>query len=135
MLDMLEEVGRFEEDEAARLFYKILTGLHHIHSCNVIHRDIKPENIMIEDGNEPIIIDFGLSIDSSDPCKQHTSFVGSKIYMAPEIISGESHSFPCDLWSMGIILYHMLSGSYPFGFRHLEKDITETPVLFLGNSW
>lgn len=55
--------------------------------------------------------------------------------MAPEIIKGETHSFPCDMWSMGIILYFMLSGAYPFSFRKLEEDIMNTPVLFLGPNW
>lgn len=135
LFNEMEEVGRYSEAEAAQLFWKILSGVSHIHSCNIIHRDLKPENIMVDENREPIIIDFGLSKDSSDPCMKLTSFVGSKIYMAPEIIQGETHSFPCDMWSMGITLYLMLSGQYPFNFRRLEDDIKRTPVLFLGPTW
>lgn len=68
LLNEMEEKGKFEEADAAHLFWKILSGISHIHSCNVIHRDIKPENIMIDENKEPIIIDFGLSKDASDPC-------------------------------------------------------------------
>lgn len=131
----MEEKGKYEEAEAAYLFWKILSGISHMHSCNVIHRDLKPENIMIDENVEPIIIDFGLSKDASDPCLVLHQFVGSKIYMAPEILQGQTHSFPVDMWSMGIMLYIILSGAYPFSFRNIENDIIKTPVLFLGNKW
>ena len=123
LLNELEEKGKYEEDEAAQLFWKILSGISHIHSCNVIHRDIKPENIMIDENNEPVIIDFGLSKDSSDPCMVLKSFVGSKIYMAPEIVIKEQKAaviaavsnekkgyrcFPADIWALGVLLYVLL---------------------------
>jgi len=82
----LEEVGRYSEADAARLFFKILQGLSHIHSVGIVHRDVKPENIMIDENSEPIIIDFGLSKDHNDKTSVLTSVVGSKIYMAPEIV-------------------------------------------------
>ena len=90
---------------------------------------------MIDENNDPVIIDFGLSKDSSDPCMVLRQFVGSKMYMAPEIVDCDQHSFPCDMWSVGIMLYNMLSGSYPFNFRNLDKEIVSTPVLFLGPKW
>jgi serine/threonine protein kinase len=61
--------------------------------------------------------------------------VGSKIYMAPEIIKGEAHSLPCDMWSIGIILYSMLSSEYPFNFRNIDDEIINTPVLYMGDNW
>jgi serine/threonine protein kinase len=61
--------------------------------------------------------------------------VGSKIYMAPEIIRGEPHGIPCDIWSMGIILYTMLSQDYPFSFRNIDDEILNAPVLYLNEKW
>lgn len=61
--------------------------------------------------------------------------VGSKIFMAPEIVEGSPHSFPCDMWSLGIILFLMLSGEYPFNFRNIDNAIVNDPILFLGPVW
>ena len=55
--------------------------------------------------------------------------------MAPEIFQGYPQSSACDIWSVGIIMYMMLSGSYPFSMREIEKEVTETPLLFLGPVW
>jgi serine/threonine protein kinase len=60
--------------------------------------------------------------------------VGSKLFMAPEILEGICHGTPCDIWSVGIIIYLMISGFYPFGFRNIDNEIMNTPVLFLHNS-
>ena len=59
--------------------------------------------------------------------------VGSKLYMAPEIILGEPHGIQCDIWSIGIILYRMLSGTFPFSFRNIDEAIINHPVLFLND--
>ena len=106
--------GFYEEDRARELMYKILNAILHIHSSGVIHRDLKPENIMVDEIGNPVIIDFGLSKDIVDMDFNLRSYVGSKHFMAPEILEQQVHSFPVDIWSLGIILYMMLSGNYPF---------------------
>lgn len=57
------------------------------------------------------------------------------IFMAPEIIDGYPHTSACDIWSLGIILFMMLSGAYPFNLKNVEKEIVSTPLLFLGPTW
>ena len=131
----MEERGKCDEKEACSIIHKILLGLNHVHSVGVIHRDIKPENIMVDETGEPKIIDFGLSKDTVIHGEADTRIVGSKIFMAPEIFEGFPHTLACDIWSLGVILFMMLSGQYPFNMRNLEKDIVESPVLFLGPSW
>ena len=79
-----------------------------------------------------MVIDFGLSKDCCDLDVELKSFVGSKHFMAPEILEEMVHSYPCDIWSMGIMLFMMLSGNYPFSLRDLEKEIKEAPILFIG---
>ena len=57
----IEEIEKFTEAEAAKIVYKIIEALNHIHSLGIVHRDLKPENIMIDDNGDPKILDFGLS--------------------------------------------------------------------------
>ena len=116
------------------MIFKILLGLNHIHKLGVIHRDLKPENIMIDDEGEPKIIDFGLSLDTVKKGTD-TRRVGSQFFMAPEIMQGHPQTSACDIWSLGIILYMMLSGDYPFNMKDVEKEVTKTPLLFLGPAW
>ena len=102
------------------MIFKILLGLNHIHKLGVIHRDLKPENIMIDDEGEPKIIDFGLSLDTVKKGTD-TRRVGSQFFMAPEIIQGHPQT---SAWN-----------HYPFNMKNVEKEVTETPLLFLGPAW
>ena len=132
LFQWMEEKGIAGEAEAAKIVHKLLLGLNHVHSCGIIHRDLKPENIMVTEYGEPKIIDFGLSKDTIGAESADTFMVGSKIFMAPEILQGFPHTIACDMWSLGIILFMMLSGRYPFNLKKVDKEIVETPVLFLG---
>ena len=130
LFDVLEEKGKFSEKEAATLMYKVIEGLNHIHSVDIIHRDLKPENLMVDSKGDPKIIDFGLSKDITK-FKALKSYVGSKLYMAPEILSGFAHNNVIDMWSIGIILFLILTNNYPFDLNNLDHEILETPVLFI----
>ena len=101
----LEEKEHFSERDAANTMYKVLEGLNHIHSIGVVHRDLKPENIMMDEKGEPRIIDFGLSKNTRGNTKVLKSIVGSKLYMAPEILTGDQHGVEADMWSIGIIIF------------------------------
>ena len=90
---------------------------------------------MIDQDGNPKVIDFGLSKDTWGNTRKLNSMVGSKMYMAPEIIRNEQHGLPCDMWSIGIILYTMLSNDYPFNVRNIDEEIMNTPVLYLGERW
>jgi serine/threonine protein kinase len=61
--------------------------------------------------------------------------VGSKVYMAPEVVEGRPHSYPCDMWSIGVILYVMLSGRFPFMSKNVEHDICEVAHAFPKGIW
>ena len=78
---------------------------------NIIHRDIKPENIMITDQGKVKLIDFGLAIASRK--KYLTNMAGTPDYMAPGVIKGQYQS-KADIWSLGVVLYMLVSGYLPF---------------------
>jgi serine/threonine protein kinase len=86
LFNEMEILGVFDEKKAAKLIHTVLEAINHIHSNGVVHRDLKPDNIMVDENNEPKIIDFGLSKDIGQHIRQLKSMVGSKMFMAPEII-------------------------------------------------
>jgi calcium-dependent protein kinase len=107
----------FSESEAAFIIYQILSAIRYCHKMRVIHRDIKPENIMImgRESNGGLIvklIDFGTARIFSEGNVQK-GLVGSSYYIAPEVIDGK-YDESCDLWSIGVIMYIMLTGYPPF---------------------
>ena len=93
---------------------QLFRAIGHLHANNIMHRDIKPENIMITDEDEVKLIDFGLSKISKETRKNnlHTA-TGTPYYMAPEVFT-EHYWSKADLWSLGVILYVLVSGHIPF---------------------
>jgi calcium-dependent protein kinase len=84
-----------------------------MHKRSVVHRDLKPENILIDHESQTLkIADFGAAV-FFDPNKKLKDLVGTPYYMAPEVING-IYDEKCDVWSCGVILYILLSGSPPF---------------------
>ena len=102
-------------DTAINYAAQIAAGLVRAHEAGIVHRDIKPANIMITDRNEVKILDFGLAKTSGEPSiTKLGSTVGTVSYMSPEQTKGEEVDHRSDIWSLGVLLYQMLSGSLPF---------------------
>ncbi|KAF0696462.1 Aste57867_12783 [Aphanomyces stellatus] len=103
-------------DEAAvvSLFVQICLGVHHMHRCCVLHRDLKPKNIFVFDNGRAVVGDFGISkcLETSSGLAQ--TLVGSPSYMCPEVFEGKPYGFKADIWSLGCILYELLTGRCPF---------------------
>lgn len=115
LLERVIEKGSLSENEAALIMKKALSAVKHLHEKNIVHRDLKPENFLfshVGKDAELKLIDFGLArpIDDIESLK---SAAGTIFYMAPEVIRG-NFSEKCDEWSLGAIMYLLLSGQPPF---------------------
>ncbi|HUV29534.1 MAG TPA: protein kinase [Acidobacteriota bacterium] len=107
--------GRLSTNEAIRLAMQICEGLHEAHSAGVVHRDIKPANIIIDTKDRARILDFGLAmVSGEDRLTKTGSTLGTVGYMSPEQIVGRNVDHRSDLFSVGVILYEMLTGRRPF---------------------
>jgi serine/threonine protein kinase len=115
---------RFEESDGLLVVQAILTGLSHIHALGYVHRDIKPENILWSDGAVKIS-DFGLCCHTSDEQEMKRS-CGSVGHIAPEIILGRAYGSKVDCFSVGAILYFIVSGRHAFVGRDMRSSMIKT---------
>ncbi len=105
----------------------LMSGIHHIHSNNVVHRDLKAENCLIDKNKQLRIIDFGLS-KMAHSNQDGQLLLGTPYYIAPEVhnLRGDNEAYkqPLDCWSAGILMYNLISGEYPFNTPDLNDKIT-----------
>ena len=94
----------------------LFMAINHLHSFGIAHRDLKPENVMYSDDERIKIIDFGLSkhtVRHNGADAKLATVVGTPYYLAPEVLVGD-YSKECDCWSLGVMMYVILSGYLPF---------------------
>ncbi len=119
--EMISEVGALEPMTAVIIAHGIASALKHAHSRGIIHCDIKPHNILLDENNTPKVADFGIARAITTATMTYTaSVVGSVHYLSPEQVRGEKVSTQSDLYSLGILLFEMLTGCLPY--------TAETPV-------
>jgi len=104
---------RFDEPQGKRLHFQVLCALQYLHARSIMHRDLKLENLLLDASGVVKVIDFGFAV-VLPPAQKLKIFCGTPSYIAPEIISGQPYSLPADIWAIGVLLYVMLSGRFPF---------------------
>lgn len=128
------------ESKARELTHSIATGLFYLHSFGIAHRDLKPENILMTDESDeaqPKLVDFGLSkiVGPSEKCNDP---FGTLSYVAPEVLLQKPYDKSVDLWSLGVIIYLLLSGTLPFDDdddREIARQTIHDEVDFSYHVW
>ena len=100
--------------------YSIIDAIAYLHQKKIMHRDIKPENILIDKHDQVFLSDFGIATYVND---NRRTFCGSNDYMAPEIIQGKEYNEKVDIWSLGILIYELLTGEVPFERETFTNDV------------
>ncbi|XP_067894664.1 ribosomal protein S6 kinase alpha-5 isoform X2 [Heterodontus francisci] len=127
LLERIRKKKHFSETEASYIMRKLVSAVSHMHDVGVVHRDLKPENLLYADDSDSTeikVIDFGfarLKPPDNQPLKTPCFTLH---YAAPELLKDDGYDESCDLWSLGVILYTMLSGKVPFQCE--EKTLTST---------
>ncbi len=130
--DVLVEQAPLALGRISAIIRQVLAGLHAIHAAGFVHGDVKAENVLIDDGDRVTLIDLGLMRSRSEVAPARDGLAsGTPDYMAPEVIRGEGAVLESDLYSVGALLYELLTGTTPFAggasreilMRHLEDDV------------
>ncbi|KAJ1721380.1 hypothetical protein LPJ53_004104 [Coemansia erecta] len=124
----------FSEDQAVFYAAQLVLALAHLHTLGIVFRDIKPENCLLDRHGHLVLTDFGLSKTALGEDGRTNTFCGTPSYMAPEILDAStSYEFSVDWWSLGILIYEMLTGSVPFKGKspaQISKNIAKTKVKY-----
>lgn len=128
---LLKRIGRFPSERAVEISRQICFGLHAIHTEGLVHRDLKPANVIIDSSGRPRITDFGIA-EFENELSGHEIRVGTPAYMSPEQIEGREVTKKSDIYSLGLLLYEIFTGTQAFDAESprelLEKRRTSKPT-------
>jgi serine/threonine protein kinase len=139
--EVIHERGRLSVDDTLSIGIQIAKALECAHKNGIIHRDIKPQNILVTDDGTVKVTDFGIAKAASSDTITHTSkVIGSAHYFSPEQAKGKIVDYRTDIYSLGIVLYEMITGRVPFdgdsavsvALKHIQEPII-SPKLIISN--
>ncbi|KIP05161.1 hypothetical protein PHLGIDRAFT_31013 [Phlebiopsis gigantea 11061_1 CR5-6] len=129
----LQREQRFDEERSRFYSAELLLALEHLHELDVVYRDLKPENILLDYTGHIALCDFGLCKLNMKDSDTTNTFCGTPEYLAPEILFGQGYNKTIDWWTLGVLLYEMLSGLPPFYDENTEQmyqKILHNPLVF-----
>ncbi|RBW67510.1 Stk1 family PASTA domain-containing Ser/Thr kinase [Bacillus taeanensis] len=136
--DLIKEQGRIPVEESLAIMKQITSAIAHAHEHHIIHRDIKPHNILLNTEGEAKVTDFGIAMAMTSATITHTnSVLGSVHYFSPEQARGGITNEKSDIYSLGIVLYEMVTGELPFSgespvtvaLKHLQEEVKSPKAL------
>ena len=131
--DVIRAQGAMGCDQAIELFCMALEGIDHAHKMGIVHRDIKPANMMLTETGSIKVMDFGIArVLGTDRLTKAGHLIGTVEYMSPEQVRGEETDARSDIYSLGILLYEMLTGCVPFNsaseYELMRRQIEDAPT-------
>lgn len=142
LFDRICDYGKFTEKDGVTTIKEILGAIQYLHQRDIVHRDLKPENLLYltsEPDSSLVLADFGIAKSLSSPDQKLKSMAGSFGYAAPEVLLGTGHGKPCDIWSLGVITYTILSGYSPFRAETIDDFLSEVEdagfIIFHERYW
>jgi serine/threonine-protein kinase len=130
---VIKRQGAMPCDRAVELFCHALEGIDHAHKMGIVHRDIKPANMMLTESGSIKVMDFGIArVLGTDRMTRAGHLIGTVEYMSPEQVRGEETDARSDIYSLGILLYEMLTGRVPFNstseYELMRSQIEDAPT-------
>lgn len=120
--DLLRAQGCFSAHEASLVGRDICRALAAVHRAGVVHGDVKARNVMREEGGRTVLMDFGASRAADDLARDSVGrLTGTPVYLPPEVLNGQPRTPAADIYAVGVLLYHIVTGSYPFIARSLDE--------------
>ncbi|KAF9652740.1 Pkinase-domain-containing protein [Thelephora ganbajun] len=110
----LQREGKFDEYRSRFYAAELLCALEHLHGFNVVYRDLKPENILLDYTGHIALCDFGLCKLNMSETEKATTFCGTPEYIAPELLESQGYTKTVDWWTLGVLIYEMMTGLPPF---------------------
>ena len=117
----IQEKKFFPEDQILDWFTQICLAVYYIQKNKILHRDIKPQNVFLTKSSMVKLGDFGISKNLNATWEKAVTFIGTPYYISPEIVQNQPYSFKSDIWSLGVLLYELVSLKYPFDASSLPK--------------
>ncbi|KAG1765548.1 kinase-like domain-containing protein [Suillus occidentalis] len=129
----LQREGKFDQDRSRFYAAELLCALEHLHGFNVVYRDLKPENILLDYTGHIALCDFGLCKLNMSETEKTNTFCGTPEYIAPELLESQGYTKTVDWWTLGVLLYEMMTGLPPFYDENVNvmyQRILSDPLQF-----